>query len=100
MPIIHFSGVTYHSLNFLTLVTAWAIADGIRYAYFGLKEAGLNPYLTLWLRYSGFIILYPYGVASELTMIYLAYDTIKMNKYLTYEMPNAYNISFHYTMFI
>lgn len=38
---------------------------------------GSVPYPSLWLRYSGFILLYPIGVASELTMAWLALPTIK-----------------------
>lgn len=87
-------------LDFTTLTTAWGIADMIRYSYYAFKEAGLNPYISLWLRYTGFIILYPVGVASELSMVYLAYDTIKQEKLMTLEMPNPYNISFIYYLVI
>lgn len=38
---------------------------------------GSVPYPVLWARYTGFIVLYPLGVASELTLAYLALPTIK-----------------------
>eukprot|EP00967_Tisochrysis_lutea_P007368 scaffold8745_cov19-Tisochrysis_lutea.AAC.1 len=38
---------------------------------------GYVPYFAMWLRYTGFIVLYPLGVASELTLAYLALPTIK-----------------------
>lgn len=72
----------------------------IRYLYYALKEAGLNPYFSLWLRYNSFIVLYPLGVAAECAMIYLAYPAVREQQLLTYPMPNAYNISFHYAIFV
>ncbi|GFH20083.1 Very-long-chain (3R)-3-hydroxyacyl-CoA dehydratase, partial [Haematococcus lacustris] len=60
------------------------------------KELGSVPYPLLWLRYSGFIVLYPLGVASELTMAYLAMPTIKRTSLWAYTMPNALNIGFDY----
>jgi len=41
------------------------------------EALGFVPYFLLWLRYTGFIVLYPLGVASELTVAYLALPTIK-----------------------
>ena len=49
-----------------------------------------------WLRYSGFIVLYPLGVASELTMVWLALPTIKRSHMWSLDMPNALNYSFDY----
>lgn len=54
------------------------------------------PYPLLWLRYSAFIVLYPFGVGSELTMAYLAMPHIKKNKDWTIEMPNKWNFAFDY----
>lgn len=57
---------------------------------------GTVPYPSLWLRYSGFIVLYPVGVASELTMAYLALPTIKATRLWNYPMPNKLNFAFDY----
>jgi very-long-chain (3R)-3-hydroxyacyl-CoA dehydratase len=54
------------------------------------------PYPLLWARYSAFILLYPVGVASEMTMVYLAMPTIKKNRPLSIAMPNAWNFALDY----
>jgi hypothetical protein len=48
------------------------------------------------LSYSGFIMLYPIGVASELTMAWLALPYLKETAKWSIEMPNAYNFAFSY----
>lgn len=60
------------------------------------QELGLKPYFALWLRYTGFMALYPWGVASELTMLYLALPTIKRTRMLSVAMPNTLNFAFDY----
>lgn len=60
------------------------------------QELGLTPYFALWLRYTGFIVLYPIGVASELTMIYLALPTIKKTHLWSVALPNKLNFGFDY----
>lgn len=37
-----------------------------------LQALGIDLYALLWLRYTGFLVLYPVGVGSELTMAALA----------------------------
>ena len=41
------------------------------------------PYALLWARYSFFIVLYPLGVASEMTMAYLALPVIRSTAFLS-----------------
>lgn len=84
------------SLNLISLLTAWCISEVIRYGFFALKEAGFTPYFATWLRYSGFIVLYPIGVASELTMAWLALPIIKATDLWSINMPNAWNFGFSY----
>lgn len=63
----------------------------------GMQEVKLSPpYPLLWLRYSTFIVLYPLGVASELTMGWLARPTIKDARPLSVRLPNAANFAFDY----
>ena len=57
------------------------------------------PYPLLWLRYSTFVILYPLGVASEMTMVYLAMPTIRKERPLSFSMPNSINFAFDYYWF-
>ncbi len=44
--------------------------------YSRLQALGVDAYALLWLRYSGFLVLYPIGVGSELSMAYLALDQV------------------------
>ncbi|KAL4521508.1 hypothetical protein Ndes2437B_g07910 [Nannochloris sp. 'desiccata'] len=70
------------ALNLATLLTAWCLSEIIRYGFFAFKEAGLQPFFLLWLRYSAFIVLYPLGVASELSMVWLAIPALRANRYM------------------
>lgn len=84
-------------LNLISLLTAWCLSEVIRYGFFALKELlGEAPYISTWLRYSGFIALYPIGVASELTMAWLALPELKRTGKWSITMPNAYNFAFSY----
>ncbi|KDD75900.1 protein tyrosine phosphatase-like protein [Helicosporidium sp. ATCC 50920] len=83
-------------LSLLTLLGAWSVTEVIRYAFFALKELGLEPYPLLWLRYSSFVVLYPLGVASELAMVYLAMPSIRAERPWSLTMPNSLNASFDY----
>jgi Protein tyrosine phosphatase-like protein, PTPLA len=40
------------------------------------QALGLDIYVLLWLRYSAFLVLYPVGVGSELTMAALALSQV------------------------
>jgi hypothetical protein len=42
---------SWANINFITLMTAWACSEVIRYGFFALKEAfGTAPYFATWLR--------------------------------------------------
>jgi hypothetical protein len=42
---------SWANINFITLMTAWACSEVIRYGFFALKEAlGTPPYFATWLR--------------------------------------------------
>lgn len=64
----------------------------------GRQEAlGEMPFeKLLWARYSAFLPLYPLGVASELTMVWLALPTIYRDRPLSLSLPNSFNFSFDY----
>lgn len=84
-------------LNFISLMICWCCSEVLRYTFYVFKELSLPvPYPLLWLRYSAFIVLYPFGVGSELSMAYLAMPYIKANKDWTIEMPNKWNFAFDY----
>jgi hypothetical protein len=60
------------------------------------QELGLQPYVLLWLRYTAFLVLYPLGVSSELTMVWLAAPTIRAERPLSVSLPNPWNVGFDY----
>lgn len=57
------------------------------------------PYAVLWLRYTTFLPLYPLGVASELSMVWLALPAIRAAHVWCIDMPNALNFGFDYSIF-
>jgi len=84
------------SLSLVTLLTAWCLSEIIRYGFFAFKEAGLQPFFLLWLRYTGFVVLYPLGVSSELSMVWLALPELRRTGKWNIDMPNEWNIGFTY----
>ena len=110
-------------LNLITLLICWSVTEVLRYGFYACKvtiscvllylhiepvgtrgaevwahvqELGTMPYPLLWLRYSTFVPLYPLGVASEMTMVYLAMPHIKAARPLSVSMPNSLNFGFDY----
>ncbi|EAW21574.1 putative membrane protein [Aspergillus fischeri NRRL 181] len=63
---------TASSPAYPALLLAWSAADAVRYAYFGLLQAGIRVDFVKWLRYSLFIVLYPVGIGSEWWLMYKA----------------------------
>jgi very-long-chain (3R)-3-hydroxyacyl-CoA dehydratase len=61
-----------------TLVT-WSIAELIRYSFylFNTIDPKIVPFPIVWLRYTGFIVLYPIGVAGEMISAYLTLPLIR-----------------------
>ena len=52
-----------------SMLVAWATTEVVRYTYFVLKQFEAVPGWLNWLRYSGFLVLYPVGISSEVAMI-------------------------------
>eukprot|EP01025_Chloroclados_australasicus_P059962 TRINITY_DN762_c0_g1_i1.p4 TRINITY_DN762_c0_g1~~TRINITY_DN762_c0_g1_i1.p4 ORF type:complete len:228 (-),score=23.54 TRINITY_DN762_c0_g1_i1:257-940(-) len=98
LPLFEIEGIKFE-LNFATLMLAWCVTEIIRYGFFAIKELdAVGPFLQ-WLRYSSFIVLYPLGVASELTMVYLAWDKIKNSGRFSIRLPNEWNFAFEFYYF-
>lgn len=97
VPLFRAAGVNV-ALNFTTLLYAWAITEVIRYFFYAIKEAlGEMPFRKLlWARYTAFMPLYPLGVASELTMVWLALPTIERDRPWSVSLPNSFNFAFDY----
>lgn len=83
-------------LSLVTLLTAWCLSEIIRYGFFACKEAKVQSMALSWLRYSGFLVLYPLGVASELSMVWLALPVIRVKKPFAIDLPNPFNFAFSY----
>lgn len=59
---------------YITLCLSWSVTEIIRYSYYASNLGGSVPLWLTWLRYTTFYVLYPTGVASEISMIYLSLD--------------------------
>lgn len=60
------------SPTYSSMLIAWSVTEVIRYSYFALTLSGLTPRNLTWLRYNTFFILYPIGILSECSLVYLA----------------------------
>ncbi|KAL7927924.1 hypothetical protein ACQKWADRAFT_318007 [Trichoderma austrokoningii] len=66
-PYLAIQAPTYSSM-----LVAWSVTEVIRYTYFALTLSGMTPRILTWLRYNTFFILYPVGILSECSLVYLA----------------------------
>ncbi len=69
-PIPYFEAIVY------IMLTAWCIAEIIRYMYYLRQLFGHPNTLIIWLRYSAFIICYPVGLACE---FFVMFNVLKYN---------------------
>jgi len=53
------------------VLLAWSVADATRYLFYTLQLLRLrrNVGFVTWLRYNGFLLLYPAGVAGEMALV-------------------------------
>lgn len=60
--------------SFVGLSFAWTFTELARYGYYILSYLwnGRPPYIFKWIRYTLFIVLYPLGLISEFTTVYLS----------------------------
>ncbi|GAA5880786.1 hypothetical protein JCM3774_005748 [Rhodotorula dairenensis] len=61
-----------HSPFYVSMVTAWSLAEIIRYTHYvtGLQGFKIKP--LEWIRYTAFYILYPVGAGSEAILMFLS----------------------------
>ncbi|KAK9821505.1 hypothetical protein WJX74_004530 [Apatococcus lobatus] len=83
-------------VGFHTMLMAWGLSEVIRYSFFSVKEWRTPYYWLTWLRFTGFLILYPVGVASEMAMVRLAYPAINDQRIFCFDMPNRVNFGLDY----
>lgn len=90
----------YIALN--TLIFAWGVTEVVRYAFYGLKLLNIEFSLLTWCRYSFFLVLYPLGVSSELTLVAARLAYIYSDRPYSLFMPNSINfgIDFFYLVII
>ena len=55
-----------------TMTIAWSVTEIIRYLYYGLNIAKIQPAWLLWCRYTFFFALYPLGAGSEAVLVYMS----------------------------
>lgn len=55
-----------------SMLVAWSVTEVIRYSYFALSLSGWQPAALTWLRYNTFFVLYPVGILSECSLVYMA----------------------------
>ncbi|KAL6858389.1 tyrosine phosphatase-like protein [Trichoderma novae-zelandiae] len=60
------------SPTYSSMLIAWSVTEVIRYSYFALSLSGFTPRALTWLRYNTFFILYPVGILSECSLVFLA----------------------------
>lgn len=71
---VHFYPSVALSPAYSSMLLAWSITEVVRYAFFALSlSSGAEPALLRWVRYSGFYVLYPVGISSELWELFLAF---------------------------
>ena len=76
------------------LLLAWSWGDSLRFLFYLQNQLGFNLRLIVWLRYSGWIILYPVGILAEGVTLLLNIYSLKKTERLSYSLPNQLNISF------
>lgn len=82
------------------MVIAWACSEIIRYSFYAFNLLGSVPSFVQWVRYSGFLVLYPMGISGEMMNMYNALPFIGENNSLSIAMPNSYNFAFNYYGFV
>jgi len=93
-PVLHYAADARASQAVVPLVIAWGVTEVVRYYYFFAREVGIDGYLSGWLRYSLFPVLYPLGASSEAYLLWRALPTFKASGMWSITMPNALNFAF------
>lgn len=70
---VHFYPSVALSPAYSSMLLAWSTTEVVRYAFFALTLSGIEPAFLQWVRYSGFYVLYPVGISSELWELFLSF---------------------------
>ncbi|CAL8075979.1 unnamed protein product [Calicophoron daubneyi] len=92
--------VKLQSYGIPLIMIPWCLSEMIRYAYYATNVYCPAPTLITWLRYSGFVVLYPCGVTGELLLMYGAVQEKDQCDRYSLKLPNTLNCSFDYRCMI
>ncbi|RKO97055.1 hypothetical protein CXG81DRAFT_15914 [Caulochytrium protostelioides] len=68
--LLELTPVTQTSSAVTCVFFAWSTVEVVRYAFYALNLMGIHQHAVTWCRYTLFYVLYPLGVASEMTLLY------------------------------
>ncbi|CAH8652818.1 Very-long-chain (3R)-3-hydroxyacyl-CoA dehydratase hpo-8, variant 2 [Schistosoma haematobium] len=88
--------VARDNLGVPLIVISWSIAEMIRYSYYVADICRVKLNLLTWLRYSGFMVLYPTGISGEVLLIVSGIKRLKETEEYSFNLPNALNCSLYY----
>ncbi|ATY64660.1 tyrosine phosphatase [Cordyceps militaris] len=84
---------------YASMLVAWSVTEVIRYSYFATSLAGLQPSFLTFLRYNTFFILYPLGIFSECSLIFITSKFLQgAEQYMLYAILAIY-IPGSYTLY-
>ena len=86
--------------GYTLLLWSWSLVEPPRYLFYVVSLIGTPPYWLTWLRYSLFAVLYPTGISGEILCILSSLPLIKKTRYLSFFMPNSWNMSFDFYVFL
>jgi very-long-chain (3R)-3-hydroxyacyl-CoA dehydratase len=77
--------------SYASMLFAWSVTEVIRYSYFATSLVGLQPWFLTFLRYNTFFILYPLGIFSECSLIFITSKFLPgLEKYILYAILAIY----------
>uniref|UniRef100_A0A7R9YBW2 very-long-chain (3R)-3-hydroxyacyl-CoA dehydratase n=1 Tax=Pinguiococcus pyrenoidosus TaxID=172671 RepID=A0A7R9YBW2_9STRA len=83
------------------LALSWSLAEMCRYPYYIVAMLGKPPAFVKWLRYSGFIILYPMGAAAEVLVVMRCLTRIAALGWFNAAWTvQGFDVPFHFQTFI
>lgn len=90
IPAVHNSPIT------LAMLTAWALADVVRYTFYLVSAAAIPPRTLVYLRYTLFLPLYPVGIISEWLLYFTTLRHIDQAHLHSIRLPNTWNFAFNF----
>lgn len=76
---------------YASMLVAWSVTEVIRYSFFATSLAGIQPSFLTFLRYNTFFILYPLGIFSECSLIFITSKYLQgTEQYILYAILAIY----------